>query len=439
MIEWWSILLFFFISFSILIFIGVPVSFSFLFINVIGSFIFMGGVQGVKQLSLSIYSALSNFTITPIPLFILMGEIIFQSGIAFKALNVIDKFFGKIPGRLSILSVAASTFFSGLTGSAISNTALLGSILIPEMKKKGYGKPFIIGPIIGSGGLAMMIPPSALAVVLGSVAHISVAGILVGSILPGLIMASLYTLYIITRALIQPSLAPAYESQKHSKTTILKEFFLFVLPLFSVVILVIAPIYFGAATPTECAALGCLGSLVLSAFYKKLNLAILKKSLEVTTKISCMIFLIIAGSVGFGQIISFTGAGNGMTLFMSSLSISKTTLIILTIIIMLILGCFMDQIAMMMITLPLFMPLIHQYQINPVWFGIIMLIAMDIGFTSPPFGLLLFVFKGIAPDDISMPDIYKAAIPFILCNLITIILILVFPNIVIYVTDTIKH
>lgn len=212
MIEWWSILLFFFISFSILIFIGVPVSFSFLFINVIGSFIFMGGVQGVKQLSLSIYSALSNFTITPIPLFILMGEIIFQSGIAFKALNVIDKFFGKIPGRLSILSVAASTFFSGLTGSAISNTALLGSILIPEMKKKGYGKPFIIGPIIGSGGLAMMIPPSALAVVLGSVAHISVAGILVGSILPGLIMASLYTLYIITRALIQPSLAPAYES-----------------------------------------------------------------------------------------------------------------------------------------------------------------------------------------------------------------------------------
>jgi len=438
MMEWWLILLIFFTSFSVLIFIGVPVAFSFMFINVIGSFVFMGGVQGVKQLSFSIYSALSNFTITPIPLFILMGEIIFQSGIAFNALNVIDKFFGKIPGRLSILSVAASTFFSGLTGSAISNTALLGSMLIPEMKKKGYGKPFIIGPIIGSGGLAMMIPPSALAVVLGSVAHISIAGILVGGILPGLIMASLYTLYIITRALIQPSLAPAYESQKHNKIDILKEFFLFVLPLLSVVLLVIAPIYFGAATPTECAALGCLGSLVLSAVYKRLDFAILKKSLEATTKISCMIFLIIAGSVGFSQIISFTGVGNGMTSFISSLSISKTTLILFMVIILLILGCFMDQIAMMMITLPLFMPLIHQYQINPLWFGIVMLIAMDIGFTTPPFGLLLFVFKGIAPEDISMPDIYKAALPFILCNLITILFIFLFPKIVLYVPDIVK-
>lgn len=432
--EWWVILLIFFGGFIALILTGFPIAFAFFLINLIGAYLFMGGTEGIKQLTLSMYSSLGNFTLTPIPLFIFMGEVMFRTGIAYNALNVFDKFFGKIPGRLGILAVAASTFFSGLTGSAISNTALLGSSLMPEMRKRGYGKPLMIGPIIGTGGLAMMIPPSALAVVLGSVAHISISGILIGGILPGLIMASLYSLYIITRTLVNPSIAPDYEIKKVGFANILKEFLVYVLPLFSVIILVLGPIYMGIATPTEAASLGCAGSMVLAVVYKKLTRKTLLVALRATLKTSCMIFLIIAGSVGFSQVISFTGAGPGLIGYVVSLNLPDITIILLMLSVLLLLGCFMDQVSMMMIAVPLFMPLVFQTNIDPLWFGIMMLIALDIGFTSPPFGLLLFVMKGIAPDDITMMDIYKAALPFILCNIGTLGLILAFPQIVLFFT-----
>ena len=430
--DWWVILLFFFGGFIALILSGFPIAFSFFLVNIIGAYLFMGGIEGVKQLTLNMFSALSNFTLTPIPLFILMGEIIFRTGIAYNTLNVFDKFFGKIPGRLGILAVAASTFFSGLTGSAISNTALLGSSLMPEMRKRGYGKPLMIGPIIGTGGLAMMIPPSALAIVLGSIAHISISGRLIGGILPGLIMASLYSLYIITRVLINPSIAPDYEMERPGFVSILKEFTIYVLPLFSVIILVLGPIYMGIATPTEAASLGCVGALLLSLFYKKLTYDLMLQILASTLKTSCMIFLIIAGSVGYSQVIAFTGAGAELIGFVTSLNLPDMLLIILLLSVLLFLGCFMDQISMIMLTVPLFMPIIFQVNINPLWFGIMMLIALEIGFTSPPFGLLLFVMKGIVPEDISMVDIYKAAIPFLICNIIVLVLILVFPQIVLF-------
>ncbi|HOC45992.1 MAG: TRAP transporter large permease [Syntrophorhabdaceae bacterium] len=433
--EWWAIFSFLLLGLIVLMLIGVPIAFAFFFINLLGAYFFMGGFEGIKQLTLNMYSTLGNFTLTPIPLFILMGEIIFRSGLAHNALNVFDRSFGKIPGRLGILAVATSTFFSGLTGSAISNTALLASSLLPEMRKRGYGKPLMIGPIVGTGGLAMMIPPSALAVVLGSVAHISISGILIGGILPALIMASLYSLYIMIRSLMEPSIAPDYETDRAGFVNIMKEFLIYVMPLCSVVILVLGPIYMGIATPTEAASLGSVGSIILALSYRKLTFDVLLEALRSTLKTSCMIFLIIAGSVGYSQIISFTGSGTGLITFITYLDLPEFVLIILMLSALLFLGCFMDQISMMMITIPLFMPIIFQANIDPLWFGLMMLIALDIGFTTPPFGLLLFVMKGIVSDDITMMDIYKAATPFILCNLATLGLILVFPRIVLFLIE----
>ncbi len=436
--EWWAVFLVLFGGFALLIFLGLPVAFSFLVLNLAGSFFFMGGTEGIRQLVLGIFSALANFTLTPIPLFIFMGEIIFRSGVAFHTINILDGLLGRVPGRLSLLAVASSTLFSGLTGSAISNTALLGSTLIPEMKLRGYGKPLMIGPIIGTGGLAMMIPPSALAVVLGSVAHISIGGILLGGILPGLLMASLYTLYIIVRALASPSLAPAYDSNGLRFSDAVKDFIIFVLPLISVVLLVVGSIYGGIATPTEAAALGCTGSFILSVLYGKFSLKAFYESLAATTRITCMTFLIIAGSVGYSQIIAFTGAGQGITRFLISLSLGKTGLVLLMLAVLLVLGCFMDQIAMIMVTTPFFMPIINELAIEPVWFAILVLIALDVGFTSPPFGLLLFLMKGIAPEDITMGDIYKASLPFILCNVLAMAVILLYPAVVLYLPGLVR-
>ena len=430
--EWWAILILFFTGLVVLMLTGLPVAFVFFAINMIGAYAFMGGQEGIRQLTLNMYSALGNFTLTPIPLFILMGEVIFRSGIAHNALNVFDKSFGKIPGRLGILAVATSTFFSGLTGSAISNTAVLASSLMPEMRKRGYGKPLMIGPIVGTGGLAMMIPPSALAVVLGSVAQISISKILVAGIFPAFIMAFLYSLYIIIRSLVQPAIAPDYEPDRAELGSIIKEFLIYVLPLLSVVALVLGPIYMGIATPTEAASLGSVGSIVLALVYRKLTFTILLEVLRSSLRSSCMIFLIIAGSVGFSQIISFTGAGAGLINFIAYLNLPTTALVLLMLILLLFLGCFMDQISVMMISIPLFMPVIFQTNIDPLWFGIMMLITLDIGFTSPPFGLLLFVMKGVVSDDITMMDIYSAALPFIFCNLATLALVLVFPAMVLF-------
>lgn len=437
--EWWAVFLLLFGGFSILMVIGLPVAFSFLFMNVIGSYVFMGGFEGIKQLTLGMANACANFVLVPIILFILMGEIIFKSGIAMNVLGVLDKFFVKIPGRLSILAVACSTLFSGLTGSAISNTALLGSTLAPEMKKRGYEKSMIIGPIIGAGGLAMMIPPSTLAVIVGSIGHISIAGILIGGIFPGLIMASLYTLYIIVRVSINPSVAPAYRlPEKARALDIWKEFFVYVLPLFAVVLLVVGPIFGGIATPTEASALGCLGSIILSACYGRFNVSVLTRSMASAVRISCMTLLIIAGSVGYSQILAFTGAGVGLIEFVVSLDLSKTAILILMLLVLLFLGCFMDQMAMIMVAIPLYMPIVHAYAIDPIWFAILVLIALDIGFTSPPFGLLLFVMKVLAPPETSMVDIYKAGIPFIICNILTVIIIFLYPKIVVCLPLAIK-
>jgi tripartite ATP-independent transporter DctM subunit len=436
--EWWLVFLLLLGGLILLLSIGLPVAFSFILIDILGGYFFIGGIEGLKQLTLSIYSSLASFSLAPIPLFVLMGEIFFRSGIASRTVAVIDGLLGKVPGRLSILAVATSTLFSSLTGSTISNTALLGTTLLPQMRERGYAKSMSIGPILGSGGLAMMIPPSALAVLLASIAHISIGGILMAGLLPGLIMASLYTVYILVRCLINPSLAPDYEVTRSRFSDLVKEFFVYVCPLFSVILLVVGPIYIGMATPTEAAALGCLGAFSLAAVYKRLDWQMFRDSLSATVKISGMIFMIIAGSVGYSQIVAFSGAGAGLVEFIATLDLSKTGLVLSMLFVLLFLGCFVDQIAMMMITVPVFMPIIAGADVNPIWFCVMVLIALEVGLTSPPFGLLLFVMRGIAPKDTSMIDIYKAALPFILCNIFVIVLLLLFPGIALFLTSAVR-
>jgi tripartite ATP-independent transporter DctM subunit len=430
--EWWAVFILLLGGLVSLLFIGVPVAFAFLVVNIVGAFVFMGGLAGAQQIVFDTASALSSFTLAPIPLFLLMGEIMFRSGIAFKTVNVLDRILGRFPGRLAIIAIAASTLFSSFTGSTISNTALLGSTLLPEMRRKGYSKTMSIGPIIGSGGLAMMIPPSALAVLLGSTAHISVAGILVAGILPGLLMAGFYTLYITSRCILDPSLAPLYAIKRVGIPGILWEFLLYVCPLLSVILLVLGPIYAGIATPTEAAALGCAAAVILAGLYGRLTWTVVKESFRATVRTTSMIFVIIAGSVIYGQIIAFSGAGAGLIEAVSSLGLSKGMLILLMLSVLLLLGLFMDQVAMMMVTLPIFMPVVRQFGIDPIWFAVMMLIALDIGFTSPPFGLLLFIMKGIVPEDVAMSDIYKAALPFILCNILVVAIIFLYPKTALY-------
>jgi tripartite ATP-independent transporter DctM subunit len=416
----------------VLLGLGVPVAFALIGVTLIGVTAFQGWGGPSMQYVTSIKTSLSNFTLLPVPLFVLMGEILWHSSIAKKALAALDKLMGRLPGRLSLLTVASGTLFSSLSGSTMANTALLGKMLVPEMKRRGYGGVLSIGPILGSGGLAMLIPPSALAVIFASVAQVSIGQLLLALLVPGLLLAFCYVLFILVVAIMRPDLAPAYEITTSTAGEKVRAVLLHVVPLSSVVILVVGVIHLGIATPTEAAALGCIGSFTLAFAYGGLSFSSLRKSLAGTARITVMMLTILAAAIGFSQLLAFTGASRGLLLFVVGEIGSPTLFIIATMLLILVLGCFLEQIAIMLVTLPILMPIVQTLQIDPIWFSVMMLINLEIALMTPPFGMLLFVLRGVTPPSITLSEIYWSAVPFVIINLIVILLILMIPQIALY-------
>lgn len=419
----------------ILFLMGVPVAFSFLFVNLIGVYVFWGGEAGLTQLILSIYRSVSTFSLLPVPLFVLMGEIMFRSGVAPKAMDVMERWLGRIPGRLSLLAVGGGTLFASLSGSAMAGCAMLGSVLVPEMEKRGYKKPMSLGPILGSGGLAMMIPPSALGVLLACLGRISVGSFLIAIIIPGIIMASLYSAYVIIRCWLQPDLAPSYQVPRVPLWEKILLTVKYILPLGSIVFLVIGLMFLGIATPTESSALGAVGCFVLAFLYRGWNWNVVKKSISGTLDITIMMFMILTGAMAFSQILAFTGASSGLIELAGGLPIPSMALLIVMQVLLIFMGTFMEPLTIMMVTLPIYMPIIKNIGFNPIWFATIMLINMEMATTSPPFGLVLFVMKGVAPVGTSMSDIYKAGLPFLVCDAIAMGLIMIFPSLALYLPE----
>ena len=430
--EWYWILGLIFVALMVLFVIGVPVAFAFLFINVIGVYLLWGGEAGLTQLVLSVYRSVSTFSLLPVPLFILMGEIMFRAGIAPRMMDTLDKWLGRIPGRLSLLAVGGGTLFSTLSGSAMAGCAMLGSVLVPEMEKRGYRKEMSIGPIIGSGGLAIMIPPSALGVLLASLSRISVGGMLMAIIIPGMIMAGLYAGYIVLRAVIQPHLAPAYEIEKVPLREKIILTCRYVLPLGTIVFLVIGLMFIGVATPTESAALGAMGCFVLVLIYRGMDWAVMRESIAATLRITVMMFMIMTGAMAFSQILAFSGASSGLVGLAAGVDMHPILILIFMQLILIFMGVFMEPLTIMMVTLPIYMPIIKSLGFDPLWFGTIMLINMEMATTTPPFGLVLFVMKGVAPPGTTMADIYKAGLPFLLCDAVAMGLIMAFPALSLY-------
>jgi tripartite ATP-independent transporter DctM subunit len=430
--EWWMTLSFLLGGLIFFLALGLPIAFSFLLINFIGAFIFMGGLNGLSLSVQQIFTSLVSFSLAPIPLFVFMGELMLHSGMAKRTLDVFDKVIGRLPGRLSLIVITGGALFSTLSGSTIANTAMLGEIMVPEMKERGYKNPMILGPIVGVGGLAMLIPPSALAVVYASLAQISVGKVLIAGAIPGFMLAVLYSLYVIGRANISPSLAPAYEVAHHTLSEKLSEFTKYVLPLGFIFFLVLGFIFLGIATPTEAASTGALGSIILACCYRKFNVTVLQKSLQGTLKVSVMAFMIIAASMTYSSIQAYTGSTMGLVSLITNLAVSRVFVLIAMMVILMILGTFMEQVSMMMITIPIFMPIIQGLGYNPIWFAILMLLNLEMAMSTPPFGILLFVMKGSAPAGTKLGEIVLSAAPFLVCDLIVMITLIAFPSIVLF-------
>ncbi len=438
--EWFQALFFLLGMILFFMFLGMPVAIAFLAANMIGAAYFMGGSgslatqvsRGIGQLANNAIPTVTSFNLMPVPMFLLMGEIFFFTGLAARMFSAVDQLMGRLPARLSFVTIAGGTAFATLSGSSMGSTALLGSLMVPDMQKRGYKKHMAIGPILGTGGLAMLIPPSALAVLLATLAELDIGALLIAGIVPGLLLAVLYVILVFAMVIIDPSAAPAYELDPISWGRKLKLLFVDILPMVSIVIGVILLIMFGVATPSESAAFGCLGVVILAILYRSLTWKSIVDSVKGALKVTTMALLIIFGSATFSALLAFSGASSGLIKWATAFDLAPITMLLVMFCILLVLGMFMDQLSMMLLTVPIFFPLAQTLDFDLIWFAVIVLLALEISFTTPPFGLLLFVMKGVSPPETTMRDIYVAALPFMGCAILLVALLIIFPGIALW-------
>lgn len=427
--TWWQSLLMLFGLLSVLLLVGLPAGFAFLAINLVGAVVYLGGEAGLMQVVRNGVASLTNFSLTPIPFFILMGEVLFHTGLAMKAIDAFDRAIRGVPGRLAVVAIVAGTVFSAISGSTVATTALLGGLLLPQMLKRGYHPRMAMGPIMAIGGVDMLVPPSALTVLLGSLAGISISGLLIAGVVPGLLMAVMFIGWIVLTAKRQPEWAPVADHEPVEGWERWRPLVVHVTPLVMIFLLVIVAMSAGWATPTESAALGALATIVVCLLYRSLSWSALVKALMGTTAISGVILFIILGATTFSQILSFSGATNGLVSMVQGSGLPGWAVLAGMIAILLLLGCFVDQVSMMLITLPFFMPLVLHFGWDPLWFGVIYLICMQLGLLTPPFGMLLFTMRSVAPKEIPTREIFAAVTPYVVMGVLMIGLVLAVPQV----------
>jgi tripartite ATP-independent transporter DctM subunit len=418
-----------------LLFAGMPVAFALFAANLVGAWFLLGDLPGLLQLVDNATAQVTSFTLVAVPLFVLMGSLMFHSGLALRVFDALDALIGRLPGRLCYLTVAGSTAFSTLTGSSLANTAMLGALMVPEMERRGYARHMAIGPVVGTGGLAMLIPPSSLGVLLGSLAGINIGALLIAGLLPGLLLAVLYAGVVWLQVRRDPSVAPAYDVPARPRGERLRLVARILLPLGLVLFSVVGLLVLGIATPSEAAAFGVLSVAGIAAAGRRLTRAVLARALTDTASVSGMVFVLIMAAAVFSQLLAFSGASRVAVEWALSLGQDPLALLLLMFAVLLVLGMFIDQISIMLLTIPIFMPLVKALGLDPVWFGLLMLLALEMSLTTPPFGLLLFLMQGVAPPGTTFGDVTRAAVPYLVCNFIAAALIIAVPAIALWLPE----
>ena len=408
-------------------FLSVPVALAFLGANIFGAFFYFGGLPGAEQAIGNMVDSVANFSLAPVVMFILLGEVLFRSGLAVRTIQSVERLISDVPGRLSLVAVGGGTIFATLTGSSMASTAVMASTILPEMKARGYSNSMSMGPIMGTGGIAMLIPPSGMAVLLGSLSGISISGILVTAAVPGLMIAAFYAIYITTRCKLNPELAPIYKVEDVDFGEKIKLFFVNIFPLFSLCSLVVGSILLGWATPTESAAVGAFGAVIICLCYRVMSWQVLKQALIGTGRIAVPILFIAGMSQTFSQILNFSGATYGILGLVQEIDPSPLLLLVMMMSISLLLGCVMDPYSILLITLPFFIPLAQLAGFDMIWFGVALLLTLEIGQITPPFGMVLFVMKGTAVGA-RMGEVYKAVFPFLLMELMVLLTVMFIPG-----------
>lgn len=374
-----------------------------------------------------IYSIMTNKILMAVPLFIFMGIVLQKSQLAERLLQSMGALFGNVRGGLAISTVLIGALLAASTGVVGASVVAMGVISLPIMLNSNYSKQLSCGTICASGTLGQIIPPSIVLIILADVFQQPVGDLFKAALLPGLVLVSVYIVYILIVSFLKPDIAPALKSSTTYGASA-KKALVAIIPPLTLIILVLGSIFAGIATPTESASLGALGSIVLAAFYKKFNWALLRDASLETVKTTSMVFAILVGATAFSMVFVYSGADEIVENFMTTLPGGKWSFIISAMAIIMVLGFFIDFIEISYIVVPILLPISQTIGIDPLWFAILIALNLQTSFLTPPFGFSLFYLKGVAPPSVSTVDIYKGVVPFILLQIVVLASIVIFPE-----------
>lgn len=379
-------------------------------------------------LASSVYDSLNSWSLAALPMFILMGEILYKSSISTRLLNGLMPWLNFIPGKLLHVNVAACSLFAAISGSSAATTATVGKITLDELKKRGYSKSLALGSLAGSGTLGFLIPPSLIMIIYGVLSDVSIGKLFMAGVLPGLLLASLYSFYIMIASKLDSSVVPKNKDKYtiDDFTHSIKDLF----PVFLLIAVVLGSIYGGFATPTEAAALGVLGSIILAVYFRSFSFEIFKNALLNSIKTSVMISFIIVGAGFLSQVVGFLGIARAISEYIGTLGLSPFVLILIIGIMYVFLGMILDGISIVVMTLPIVLPIIVLAGFDPLWFGIFLVFMVELSQITPPVGFSLFVIQSISGEKIEY--ILKATLPFFILMIVAVVLITAFPEIVHY-------
>lgn len=409
--------------------LGFPIAYVLAGIGVIGVFLLSGG-SGLMAIPSFLYSEGSSWIIISLPLFIFMANMLLESGLAEDMYNMAYKWSGMIPGGLAIGTVIVCAIFAAMAGVTAVGTVSMGLIALPSMIKHGYDKKLCIGAIMSGGALGVLIPPSIIAVIYGSVTGVSVGGLFAGGILPGLLLTAIICIYILVRCIVQPHLAPRM-AERFTWADRFLSLRSMIVPVV-LIVLVLGGIYSGIATPTEAAAFGAVGSIVVCVIHRRLTWANLRAASERTLRLSVMIVWIMFGASCFTSVYTVSGAGDFITEAILALNLPPLGLIFGMMLIYFVLGFFLNPTAMCMITVPVFVPIVTAIGYDPLWFGILFIVVSELSYITPPFGYNLFYMRSIAPPSVTIGDIYGSVLPYVCCQAACLFCVIFIPELALW-------
>ncbi len=422
----------------ILILFGFPVAFTLGGLSVIFGYYALG-LEFFNFLPSRIMGVMTNYVLIAVPLFIYMGIMLEKSGLAESLLETMSMLFGKLKGGLAISVIVVGALLAASTGIVGATVITMGLISLPTMLKRNYSPELATGTIASSGTLGQIIPPSVVLVLLGSVLNVSVGDLFAAALLPGMLLVLCYIGYVLIIAHLRPDTAPAMTQQeidsfRQSGHFWKKVIMAFVLP-FLLIIAVLGSIFAGVASPTEAAAVGALGATLLTIGQKQLNVKVLKQVMYQTTRLTSMVFIILLGATTFALVFRGMGGDSYLIDLIEKSNLSPNTFLLLVMVTVFIAGFFIDFIEIIFIIVPVVAPIFVSYDMNLIWIGVLLAMNLQTSFLSPPFGFSLFYLKGVAPPQITTAHLYRGIVPFVLIQLIFLLIVIVIPEIVLWVVD----